>query len=175
MKGNTMRLIIPTLALLLLFLSCSSNDDKFITKQFKLAEKGNYWAKYELWKAYSKGIYGITKDKQKADELIAELTKDVYMAKFMPVGDFNPKKPNELLKNFNDNSYLRSEKESIGGASFFRTEVINNKLAGSFLTAYPEKIKEDIEDNPDLMLISIKKINPQMFIDYESRIQESID
>ena len=107
--------------------------------------------------------------------MITDLTKDVYLVTFEPIGDFNPKTPQEFLKNFNENSYLRSEKEKIGGASFFRTKAIGNKLIGSFLTAYPEKMKEDIEKNPSLKLISIKKINPEIFIEYENSIQESLN
>lgn len=163
------------LLLLILCLSCDSNNEGFIKKQIALAEEGNYWAKYELWQAYSKGKYGIEKDIQKANELIIDLTKDIYLAKFEPIGDFNPKTPKEFLKNFNDNSLLRSEKDKIGGASFFRTKAIGNKLVGSFLTAYPEKMKENIEKNPSLKLISIVKINPEIFIEYENSIQESLN
>ena len=170
-----MKSLTSILVLLILCFSCDSNNEGFIKKQIALAEEGNYWAKYELWQAYSKGKYGIKKDIKKANELITDLTKDVYLAKFEPIGDFNPKTPKEFLKNFNNNSNLRSEKEKIGGASFFRTKAIGNKIIGSFLTAYPEKIKEDIEKNPNLKFISIEKINPEIFIEYENSIQESIN
>ena len=70
---------------------------------------------------------------------------------------------------------LLLEKDKIGGASFFRTKVIADRLLGSFLTAYPEKLKEDIEKNPSLKFISIEMINPEIFIEYENSIQESIN
>lgn len=152
--------------------SCSSNNEKFIKKQIALAEQGNYWAKYELWQAYRTGKYGVTKNQNKANELIADLTKDVYQVSFEPTGDFDPRSAKELLNNFNANSSLRSEKDTIGGASFFRTKAIDNRLIGSFLTAYPEKLQEDIHKNPCLKLLSVVKITPEIFIEYESSSQE---
>jgi hypothetical protein len=170
-----MKSLTSILVLLVVCFSCDSNNQEFIKNQIALAEEGNYWAKYELWQGYSKGKYGVTKNQSKADELIADLTKDVYCVSFKPIGDFNPTKAKELLKNFNDNSSLSSEKDKIGGASFFRTKVMDNKLIGSFLTAYPVKLQEDIENNPNLKFVSVEKINPEMFIEYESSIQESIN
>jgi len=156
-------------------LSCGQNNKDFIKKQQVLAEQGNYWAKYELWQAYSKGKYQASKDQNKADELLADLIQDVYLVSFAPAGDFNPQTPEELLKNFNDFSPLRSAKESIGGASFFRTKVVDNKLVGSFLTDDTTALKNDITNNPILDLISVENLTPQKFIDYENSIQESIN
>ena len=170
-----MKSLTSILVLLILCFSCDSNNEGFIKKQIALAEEGNYWAKYELWQAYSKGKYGVTKNQNKADELLSDLTKDVYWVSFEPIGDFNPQNAKELLKNFNDNSSLRSEKDGIGGASFFRTKAMDNKLIGSFLTAYPAKLQKDIENNPNLKFVSVEKINPEMFVEYESGIQESIN
>jgi hypothetical protein len=163
------------LSILVIGFACRPNAEDFIKKHAALAEKGNYWAKYELWQAYSKGKYGVTKNQNKADELISDLTKDVYLVRFEPTGDFNPRNAKKLLKNFNDHSSLRSEKDKIGGASFFRTKIMDDKLIGSFLTAYPAKLQEEIENNPDLKLVSVEKINPEIFIEYESSIQESIN
>jgi hypothetical protein len=175
MKGKVMKFLTSVFVLLIFCFSCESNNEGFIKKQIALADEGNYWAKYELWQAYSKGKYGITKNQNKADELIADLTKDVYLVSFESSGDFNPQNAKELLNNFNDNSSLRSEKDKIGGASFFRTKAMDNRLIGSFLTAYPVKLQEDIENNPNLKFVSVEKINPEMFIEYESSIQESIN
>lgn len=160
---------------MLLSISCNLNNGRFIKRQLLLAEEGNYWAKYELWQAYSKGKYDVPKNQTKANELINDLTKDVYLVRFEPYGDFSPQNAKELLKNFNDNSSLRSEKDKIGGASFFRTKVRDNKLIGSFLTSYPSKLHDDIEKNPNLKFLSVEKINPEVFIEYESSIQESIN
>ena len=62
----------------------------------------------------------------------------------------------------------------IGGASFFRTTAKDGVLIGSFLTEYPEKMRRAIADNPSLELISIKKVTPEMFVQYEASPQESL-
>ncbi|HPG39666.1 MAG TPA: hypothetical protein PLP19_12950 [bacterium] len=156
-------------------LGCNQNEQQAFKEQQVLAEQGNYWAKYELWQAYSKGKYQVTKDQNKADELLADLVQDVYLVSFEPAGDFNPQTPEELLENFNDASPLRSAKESIGGASFFRTKVIDNQLVGSFLTDDTTALKNDIMNNPLLHFLSIEKMTPELFVEYENSIQETIN
>jgi RNA polymerase sigma-70 factor (ECF subfamily) len=138
------------------------------------AKSGNYWAKYKLWAGCTKGESGIKKDPEKAEKLLAELVDDAYLAKFRPVNGFAPKTPGEFLDQFHEHSSLRSEPAGIGGASFFRTTAKGGELIGSFLTAYPDKMRRDIAANPSLKLISIEKVTPEMFVQYEASSQESL-
>ena len=128
------------------------------------AEAGNYWAKYRLWAGYHEGADGIAKNPEEAKKWLDELVKDAYLAKFRPVNGFAPKTPHEFLANFKEHSPLQSEPTGLGGASFFRTKNKDGMLIGSFLTAYPDKMRKAIANNPSLELISIEKLTPEMFV-----------
>jgi hypothetical protein len=96
------------------------------------------------------------------------------LAKFEPVNGFNPKTPKEMLDQFSEYCQLRSGSDSLGEASFFRTTKQDNKLIGSFLTATPDEFKTEMEKNPNLRLISMEKVTPQMFLTHEAAPQESL-
>ena len=146
-----------------------------IAENLKKAEGGDFWAKYKLWATYHKGEGGAAKDPEKAKKWLAELVKGTYLATFEPTGTFAPKDPGVFLANFGKHSNLRSEATGLGGASFFRTRIKDGKLIGSFLTAYPDKMRKAITDNPSLKLISIKEITPEEFIQHDASPQESLD
>ena len=139
------------------------------------AENGDFWAKYKLWAAYAKGADGVKKDPEKAKKWLAALVDETYVAKFQPINGFAPRTPGEFLSQFHDHSNLRSEPAGLGGASFFRTAAKDGVLIGSFLTAYPDKMRRDISANPSLKLISIEKVTPDMFVRYEASPQDSLD
>jgi len=145
------------------------------SKLVREAEAGNYWSKYRLWAGYQKGADDIQKNPEKAKKLLAELVKDAYLAKFRPINGFVPKTPHEFLTKFNEHSALQSEPTGLGGASFFRTKSKDGILIGSFITAYPDKMRKAIANNPSLELISIEKMTPEMFIPYDASPQESLD
>ncbi len=134
----------------------------------------NYWTKYKRWAGYQKGADGVQKNPQKARELLPQLVKGVYLATFRPIDGFAPKTPSEFMNKFNEYSDLRSEADGIGGASFFRTKNSDGMLIGSYLTVYPDKMREAVADNPSLKLISIEKLTPAMFLRYEASPQESL-
>jgi hypothetical protein len=146
----------------------------FLTEQLTLAKQGNYWAKYRLWAAYYKGTDGVQKNPKEARRWLAQLVRGVYLATFRPVKGFAPRTPEEFLANFSEHSPLRSEPAGLGGASFFRTQVKDGALVGSFLTAYPDKMRYAIAANPSLELISIEKVTPEMFIRHDASPQESL-
>jgi hypothetical protein len=52
------------------------------------------------------------------------------------------------LDKFNEFCALHSGKDSLGGASFFRTRKQGDKLIGSFLTAFPDQFKADWRRTP---------------------------
>ncbi|MEN6451307.1 MAG: M56 family metallopeptidase [Thermoguttaceae bacterium] len=147
----------------------------FIATQIREAEAGDYWAKYRLWAAYQKGAVGVPKDPEKAKPWLAQLVEGTYLATFRPANGFNPRTPGEFLEEFHKHSGLRSELKGVGGASFFRTRAEHGKLIGSFITAYPDKMRKAIADNPSLKLVSIEKMTPEMFVRYEASPQESLD
>jgi cyclic lactone autoinducer peptide len=162
-------------------------EEPFLQQQLKLANAGNYWAKFKLWQAFSQGevpvfdLHGhrtgkheATKDPAEAGKWLAELVKGAYLAKFEPVNGFNPKTPKEMLDQFNEHCELHSGKDSLGGASFFRTTKQGEKLIGSFLTSTPDEFKKAIEQNPNFRLISIEVVTPEMFLSHEAARQESL-
>jgi len=144
-----------------------------LQQQHKLAEAGNYWAKFRLWEAYAKGKYGVEKNPAEADKWLSELVKGAYLAKFEPVNGFNPKTPKEMLDNYGKYCRLFSGRDDLGGAGFFRTTKQGDKLIGSFLTASPNEFKTALKKNPNLKLISMEKVTPEMFLAHEAAKQES--
>jgi hypothetical protein len=156
--------------------SSSRNEtgEHYIAEQTKQAEAGNYWAKFKLWEAYAKGTHGIEKNVGEADKRLPDLIKGAYLAKFEPQNGFNPKTPGEMLSRFNQHCPLYSAPNRLGGASFFRTTNQNGKLIGSFLTELPDEFKQSIANHPDLKLISIEPVTPEMFKAHEASRQESL-
>lgn len=151
-----------------------AKHNSFLEEQTREAEAGNYWAKYRLWAAYHKGGVGVSKNPDKAKQLLAELVDGAYLATFKPVNEFKPTNPSEFLQEFGKHSKLQSEAKGLGGASFFRTRAKNGILIGSFITAYPDKMREAIANNPSLKLISIEKMTPEMFVRHDASRQESL-
>ncbi len=148
--------------------------EKYLQHQLKLAQAGNYWAKFNLWEGYAQGKHDLATNSAEAAKWLSELVQGAYLAKFEPVNGFNPKTPNEMLDRFSEQCHLFSGKTSLGGASFFRTTKQDGKLIGSFLTDAPADFKTAIELSPDLKLISIEKVTPEMFLSYETSEQESL-
>ncbi|MCE5303898.1 MAG: M56 family metallopeptidase [Planctomycetaceae bacterium] len=152
----------------------TSSNNNFVAAQTPEAEFGDYWAKYQRWAAYHKGAVGVPKNSEKARQWLEQLVEGTYLAKFQPINGFHPKTPAELLAQFAKYSDLGSEPKGVGGASFFRTRAENGELIGSFITAYPDRMRKAIADNPSLKLISIEKLTPEMFVHYEASPQESL-
>jgi hypothetical protein len=148
--------------------------EPYLQQQLKLAQAGNYWAKFNLWEAFSQGKHGVARNPAEADQWLSELVKGAYLAKFEPVNGFNPKTPSEMLDQFSKYCQLYSGRDSLGGASFFRTTKQGDKLIGSFLTASPDEFKAAIEKNPNLKLISMDKVTPEIFLSHEAARQESL-
>lgn len=160
------------------FSVCSAGaqtGEDYVQKQLAAAKGGDYWAKYNLWDTYHRGKHGVPKDEAKAKEWLPELTKGVSVVKFEPANGFHPTNPGEFLSKFNEHSNLRSGRNSLGGASFFRTTKQGDKLLASFLTCTPDQMKSDIAKNPDLKFVSAEKLSPEGFVKYEQSKQESLD
>ena len=152
----------------------AGTGNQYLQQQLTLAQTGNYWAKFNLWEAYSQGQHDVAKNPTEAEKWLPELVKGAYLAKFKPVNGFNPKNPGEMLDQFNEHCRLFSGKDSLGGASFFRTTKQHGKLIGSFLTATPDEFKAAIKQNHNLKLISIEKVTAAMFLKHEASPQESL-
>jgi hypothetical protein len=152
----------------------AQEGEQYLQQQLNDAKAGRYWAKYNLWDAYSRGKHGVEKNPAEAEKWLTELVRGAYLAKFEPTDDFNPKTPKEMLNNFSQYCRLFSGKNSLGGASFFRTKAQGGKLTGSFLTDSPDQFKEALKKNPNLKLISVEKLTPEMFLAHEASRQESL-
>jgi hypothetical protein len=150
-------------------------ENSFLATQLREAKAGNFWAKYALWAAYRKGTNDVEKNPEETRKWLAEVVKGAYLATFRPAHGFAPETPGEFIAKFAAHSTLQSEPKGLGGASFFRTRAKDGVLIGSFLTAYPDKMRRAIADNPSLELISIEKLTPEMFIRHEASPQESLD
>jgi len=133
---------------------------------------GNFWKTFNKWESLIKSE--TPKDQEKAGQIVAQLIKGVYLVKFGPAEGFNPQTPGEFLQAFSKTSSLKSAKDRLGGASFFRTKRENNKLTASFLTEQPDQMKQDIEKNSQLVFISSEEITPEKFIAYVKSPQESL-
>ena len=140
----------------------------------KAAEAGNQWAVYELWDAYHRGNHGIQPDSTKADKWLGELVQDVWVVRFETVDDFAPTSPGEFLARIHQFSSSRSGQTNIGAASFFRTTQQDDKLAGSFLSNYPDELKASLAKVPGVKVTSVERISPKEFIKYEQSRQESL-
>ena len=147
---------------------------QYLDQQLKLAHAGNYWAKFSLWDAFANGAHGVATNSVEADQWLAELVKGACLAKFEPVNGFNPQTPGEMLDRFSAQCRLFSAKESLGGASFFRTKNQNGKLVGSFLTEWPDKFKSAVAGSSDFKLISVEPLTPETFVVHETSAQESL-
>jgi hypothetical protein len=158
----------------LLVFSTTGQGPSFLEKKLKLAEAGNYWAKFDLWDAYAHGKHETATNAAEAERWLAELVKGAYLATFEPVNGFNPKTPSEILERFNSATGLHSGHGNLGGASFFRTTKQDGRLVGSFLTATPDEFKAALEENHDFRLISMVPVTPDSFTAYEATKQESL-
>jgi serine/threonine protein kinase/LysM repeat protein len=158
-----------------LFFHAGPAKSDYINQQTKLAETGNRWAQFNLWDAYHNGTHGVAEDQAQADKWLAELIEGAYLAKFEPVNGFNPTTPQTMLEQFGKQCRLFSGKDSLGGASFFRTTRQGGKLIGSFLTELPDEFKAAVEKSSSFKLISIEKVTPEMFVTHETSPQEWLD
>ena len=160
------------IALGLLLAGCERNP--YVKQQLKSAEAGDYFAKYNLWDAYQNGRHGVNADRSRADQWLREITKDVWVVKFEPADSFRPSNPMEYLKYMSKYSHLNSEKQRIGIAGFFRTTKEGGVLRASFLTNYPDKLREDIEKMPNLKVTDVAELTPKQFVEYVRQPQESL-
>jgi serine/threonine protein kinase len=151
--------------------SAAGND--YISQQFKEAQAGSFWAKYNLWDSYRKGSHGVVTNAAKADEWLQQLVKDLSLVKFGPGNGFNPATPQQYLNSFYHYSQLQSGESKLQ-IGFFRTKLQAGKLVGSFVTDSPDRLRADIEKNPNLKLISVEKLTPAAFVQYEQSVQESL-
>jgi len=152
----------------------AQSGEQYLKTQIEQAKAGNFWAKFKVWEALSKGAHGVAQDSGAAEKWLAELVAGAYLAKFEPVNGFNPRTPGEMLQEFGAHSQLRSGKDNLGGASFFRTTQQGDKLVGSFLTGVPDEFRTAVQANPNFKLISIEKLTPEMFLKHEASRQESL-
>jgi len=134
----------------------------------------NFWDTFNEWKALMEGKGGMPKDEAKAGQILTQLIKGVFLVKFGPADGFNPQTPGEFLQAFSKTSSLKSGKDRLGGSGFFRTKRENDKLMASFLTEQPDQMKQDIEQNPQLVFISMEEITPDKFILHVKSAQESL-
>lgn len=150
-------------------------DYLYISRQTESAKAGNRWAQYNLWKAYHNGTHGVDKNQARANEWLNQFVKGIYVVRFESANGFHPKNAMDYLANIRKHTpQVRSARNGVGTGSFFRTKREGDKLVASFLTDQPDKLKADIESNPDLQFISAEAMPPQSFIEYEKSPQESL-
>jgi serine/threonine protein kinase len=152
----------------------NESASEYMARQLREAQEGNYWSKYRLWQAFDKGDHGVEKDPAQAQHWLEELVKGVSLVRFLPANGFEPATPMEFMNKLQAFSPLFSDPERIGIAGFFRTKNQDGKLAGSFLSNEPERLKAAFEKNPYLKVLSVEPLTPALFIDYERSTQESL-
>jgi TPR repeat protein len=145
-----------------------------LQEKLNLAASGNQWAIYDLWDAYYRGKHGLQPDPTQADKWLSELVQNLWVVRFEPIGDFAPSNPGEFLGRINQYASSRSGRTNIGAASFFRTTVQGDKLAGSFLSNYPDELKANLAKVPGVQVTSAEQVTAADFIKYEQSPQESL-
>jgi hypothetical protein len=155
---------------------CSKTPgDIYVSQQTKSAKAGNHWAEFELWQAYAEGAHDVNPNPARADKWLRQFVKDVYVVRFAPAGNFHPQNAADYLNDINRRTpEVRSDNRRIGVSGFLRTTKDGDKLAASFLTNEPDKLRAFIEINPDLKFISVELLTPEKFIEYERSRQESL-
>ena len=131
-----------------------------LAQETKAAEAGDQWAAYDLRDAYSRGSHGIQPDAAKAEKWLGELVKDIWVVRFEPIDDFAPANPGEFLGKIHQYSSCRSGKTNLGAASFFRTTKRSDKLVGSFLSNYPDRLKASLDKVPGLKVTAVEQDHP---------------
>lgn len=152
----------------------AEKGQEYVREQTAAARQGDFWAMYNLWEAYQKGGHGVIPDAQEGRQWLVEMTKNAWVATFEPINAFNPADPGQFLQGITRYSHLYSEEHGLGLGSFFRTTRQNGKLIGSFLTDAPERFKAEFAKHPDLKLLSLEKLTPEKFVEYQERPQESL-
>ena len=145
-----------------------------LQEKLKAAEAGNQWAAYDLWDAYHRGKHGVKADPGQADKWLGKVVNGLWVVRFEPVAGFAPKNPREFLARIHQYSPYRSGQTNIGAASFFRTTKQGDKLVGSFLSNYPDKLKAGLAKVPGLKVTSAEEITSEQFIKYEQSPQQSL-
>jgi len=145
-----------------------------LEQKLKVAHAGNQWAVYDLWDAYYRGNHAVQPDPAQADKWLGELVHDLWVVRFEPIGGFAPTNPGEFLGRINQHSACRSGETKIGAASFFRTTKQGDRLVGSFLSNYPDRLKASLAKVPGLKVTSVERMTPKEFIKYEQSPQESL-
>ncbi len=152
----------------------SGADEWNIQDKLKLAEAGNKWAAYDLWDAYHRGNHAVQPDPAQAQKWLGELVQDVWVVRFEPVDDFAPTGPGPFLERIHQYSHCYSGRTNIGAASFFRTTKQGDKLVGSFLSNYPDELKNSLAKVPGLKVTAVERVTPEGFIKYEQSPQQSL-
>lgn len=152
--------------------AAQKDDDEAVAPA--VVSEENFWTVFNKWEALTADEDISPKNQAKADKILAQLVKGVYLVKFAPADDFDPQTPGEFLSAFYKTSTLKSDKNRVGGSGFFRTKRVNDKLTASFLTEQPDKMKQDIERNPQLVFISKEEVTPIKFVAHVKSKQESI-
>jgi hypothetical protein len=176
MKTRTFALLIAPLVSGLWLAGCSKTPGEiYVSEQMKSAKAGNQWAVYNLWDAYDNGKHGVDRNPAKADESLRQFVKDVHVVRFGPASGFNPRSAGDYLKDIAQRApEVRSDKDRLGLAGFFRTKKAGKQLMASFLSNEPDKLQAYIENNPHLKFVSAEAMTPEMFIEYTRSIQESL-
>jgi hypothetical protein len=132
----------------------------------------NYWEKFKKYDSYLRGKNDYKLTDNEANKLVDFLILKVFVVYFEPINNFKPKNPKEFMDKFFEISKLTSEDNSLGGASVFRSKNENGKYIGSFLTIYPDKLKQDIKKSNFFKLVKEEKITKEYFNNYIKTTQE---
>jgi len=134
-----------------------------------------HWEKYQIWDVMRKGGNDfVTANPEREQQLLRELTQNIWVVRFKPVNGFMPYTPRELIREFDTSCRLESSTESIGGASVFRTKPENGVLVGSFLTETPDAMKKALSQSKKLQLLSCQPMTPEQFTVYVNSPQEHL-
>ena len=97
--------------------------------------------------------------------------KYTHLAVFKSVGDFRPQRSQELLDELQE-SFQKTNQVRIG---CFRTWPASGRLIGGICTNDPEGLGKVIEENPDLKLVTTRKLTKKLFERHSKRQSKSLE
>ncbi len=97
--------------------------------------------------------------------------KYTHLAIFKSVGDFRPQRSQELLDELQE-SFHKTNQVRIG---CFRTWPASDRLVGGICTNDPEGLGKVIEENPDLKLVTTRKLTKKLFERHSKRQSKSLE
>jgi len=140
------------------------------------AQAGDKGAQYHLWESYYKGAYNVKPDSVRAGKWLQRFVDGIYVVRFEAAEGFRPQNAHEYLGEIDRlTPEVTTYKNGLTMGCFFRTTKTGDKLTATFLTAQPDELTACIKKNPNLKFISVERMTPEKFVEYDNSPQESLD